>query len=81
MNAVSGTVTVDFYLRLWWQDNRFSMPIFWNAASSKLRRGFEVTKLLDNGAGLFQPDIRFHDVSALDYIAQVRKSIDIRNSG
>lgn len=73
IDAVAGTATLDFYLRLYWQDNRLNMPLFWNKMSSSVKKnGVELTLILTNTSiGLWTPDVRFHDAADLDYIVQV----------
>jgi hypothetical protein len=68
VDAIAGTVTVDFYWRLMWYDNRFNMPDFWaKLPNSVRRRGVDINMLLDAGA-LWVPDIRFHDVTDLNVL-------------
>ncbi len=64
---------MDFYWRLWWQDNRLAMPVFWNSVSPAMRKaGIELTMLLTNDSvGMWLPDIRFHDVTEVDYVVEV----------
>ncbi len=55
------------------------MPLFWNRVDPKIRKyGFEITPFLNNGntsnVGVFLPDIRFHDVTDLNYIVEVSSS-------
>lgn len=75
MNAVARSVTLDFYLRLYWRDDRFDMPVFWAKMSNSVRsNGFEITKLIDPNLGkipFWLPDIRFHDAASIDAIVQV----------
>jgi hypothetical protein len=74
VDAVAGTATLDFYLRLYWQDNRLAMPLFWNKTSNAIQQnGVELTNLLtlNTSAGIWFPDIRFHDVVEVDYVVQV----------
>jgi hypothetical protein len=74
VDAIANKVTLDFYLRLYWQDNRFNMPAFWKRMSPRVRRdGFELTNILDSELGIkiWTPDIRFHDAAELEYLAYV----------
>lgn len=64
---------MDFYWRLYWQDNRLAMPEFWKRMSKTIQKnGIELTMLLTNDSvGMWVPDIRFHDVAQIDYIVEV----------
>ena len=33
-----GTISIDFYLRLYWQDSRLAMPLFWQTQSKQVRK-------------------------------------------
>ena len=71
---MAGSVTLDFYLRLYWTDNRFNMPMLWNKLSKTVRsNGFEITRILENNSScpFWLPDIRFHDAASVDYIVEV----------
>lgn len=49
------------------------MPLFWNKMSKSVQQnGFELTLILQQNTsiGFWTPDIRFHDVSDLDFIVQ-----------
>jgi hypothetical protein len=49
-----------------------NMPVFWNEMSSAVRRsGVELTTLIDS-TQLWFPDIRFHDLSDYNVMAQVK---------
>lgn len=73
VDAVSGTVTIDFYLRLYWRDNRFNMPLFWEKLDQQAQGyGVEITKLIDlGGTPIWLPDLHFHDAASLDVIIDV----------
>ena len=72
IDAVAGTVSLDFYLRLIWRDNRFSMPLFWEKMSPQARSaGIEITLLLFTGdVSMWRPDVRFHDATQLEYLVE-----------
>ena len=75
IDPVAGEVTLDFYLRLYWYDNRLAMPLFWNKMSKSVQaNGIELTALVadpeDTGVDIWKPDVRFHDASAVDYIVE-----------
>jgi hypothetical protein len=70
VDAVAGTATMDFYLRLYWQDSRYNMPLFWKKMSPQIRKyGIELTRF-QSSVNFWQPDIRFHDVSDVNYIVE-----------
>jgi hypothetical protein len=47
------------------------MPMFWDKMSKKIRsNGIELTLIKPN-VGIWTPDVRFHDVSELEYIVEV----------
>jgi hypothetical protein len=73
IDAVAGETTLDFYLRLYWYDNRLAMPIFWNQTSPQVQKdGIDITSMLDSNPGIniWKPDVRFHDASEVEYIVQ-----------
>jgi hypothetical protein len=72
VDAVAGSVKVDFYLRLYWRDNRFNMPLFWQKTSPAQRKdGFYLTQLLElEELAIWMPDIRFHDAANIEVLAQ-----------
>jgi hypothetical protein len=54
------------------------MPIFWEKMSPTVRKnGIELTNLLtlNTSAGIWTPDIRFHDVVDVDYVVEVGMQI------
>jgi hypothetical protein len=63
---------MDFYLRLTWRDNRFSMPLFWDKMSKQMRsNGIELTLILSNqDVAMWKPDVRFHDAQSLEYLVE-----------
>ena len=74
IDAVGGTVSMDFYLRLYWQDNRLSMPLFWEQMSPTVRKnGIDLTQYFaaNPGNSFWLPDVRFHDAQNLNYLVQV----------
>ncbi len=74
IDAVSGTASLDFYLRLVWQDNRLAMPLFWAKMSPYVQKhGIELTELLilNQSAAIWTPDIFFQDATSLDYAVEV----------
>ena len=75
IDPIAGEVTLDFYLRLYWYDNRLAMPVFWNKMSKSVQaNGIELTALVadpeDTGVDIWKPDVRFHDASDVDYIVE-----------
>lgn len=51
------------------------MPAFWKKMSKTVQKnGIELTNLLNlnDSAGIWMPDIRFHDVVEVDYVVEVR---------
>jgi hypothetical protein len=71
IDAVEGSATLDFYLRLRWTDNRVDMPLFWAKMGKKVQF-VDITSLYqDEVLAVWLPDIRFHDVSNVEYLAQV----------
>ena len=74
IDAIAGTATLDFYLRLYWRDNRFNMSVFWSKCSKSMKKdGFDLTRLVDNGeVSFWLPDIRFHDLAEMEALAGVR---------
>jgi hypothetical protein len=77
IDAVAGTATLDFYLRLYWRDDRYNMPLFWNKISKKLRStGIELTLIKEQDEGkIWYPDVRFHDVTEIEYIVEVSTAL------
>jgi hypothetical protein len=73
IDAVAGKATLDFYLRLFWRDDRYNMPLFWNKMSKKLKStGIELTLIKEQDDGqIWYPDVRFHDVTEIEYIVEV----------
>lgn len=75
VDAITGTITIDFYLRLFWKDNRFNMPLFWDQLDNSTQAyGVDLTKLVDSNYGnapFWLPDIRFHDAASIDVIVDV----------
>lgn len=69
IDAVLGTVTIDFYINLIWVDPRIDMPIFW-ANMSKAVRSIGIQLNSDQSTKIWLPDISFHDVQSIDYIAE-----------
>lgn len=70
---MAGTAELDFYLRLYWRDNRMNMPLFWEKVSPQLRKdGFYLTSIMTRDPAIFwTPDVRFHDIVTFDVLAQV----------
>jgi hypothetical protein len=63
VDPLAGTITIDFYWRVFWHDKRFYMPAFWEKVSPYFRsRGIDVSRLkdFDGGAIMWVPDVRFH---------------------
>jgi hypothetical protein len=61
---------MDFYLRLYWRDNRYNMPIFWEKMSPDVQKyGFEFTRFQPT-INFWKPDIRFHDAATANTIVE-----------
>eukprot|EP01038_Epipyxis_sp_PR26KG_P010978 gene10978-14746_t len=74
IDAIAGTVTLDFYLRLFWTDSRLDMPLFWKKTTSTIsKNGLELTYLINRNdvpLPVWMPDIRFHDAASLEFLSQ-----------
>jgi len=69
INELDGTVTMDFYFRLYWQDQRWNFPSLWEAiedttAAYMIADGAEISGYVrneNNALELWLPDIHFVD--------------------
>ena len=62
LDAVLGTVQLDFYMYFYWIDNRFSMKDFWSHMSDDLKEtGVRFDQNSDQFDTIWKPDIFFHD--------------------
>ena len=70
VDALVSKVSIDFYLRLYWRDNRFNMPLYWDRVQPSVRRdGVTITISSIDDVAFWLPDIRFHDIDAFDTLA------------
>jgi hypothetical protein len=64
IDPAGALVEVDFYLSLWWNEDRLSMPQFWNTQSLEIQKtGIHLDRIFYDPAGIFifRPDVFFHD--------------------
>lgn len=74
VDPLSGSMTIDFYWRVFWHDKRFHMPVFWERMPDYLRtRGLDLSRLKDHQDGplIWIPDLRFHDATDLKILVEV----------
>ena len=86
VSELEGSVTLDFLFRLYWLDERLSIPSLWNALSKTtaidlLADGADISGLIrdcSNQLNVWLPDIHFVDAREVNYLAE---TIKIRPNG
>lgn len=75
VNEIEGTARLQFSMRLFWQDDRFAMPVFWNKTSPLTQAyGIDLTTILLNDSIIvWQPQIRFPDAADLNIMVSYLK--------
>eukprot|EP01039_Chlorochromonas_danica_P002365 gene2365-2597_t len=71
IDEIEGTARLQFSLRLYWSDDRYAMPVFWNQTDQLTQfRGLDLTDVLKNQSLVtWMPEIRFPDASSIQEIA------------
>ncbi len=67
-------MTLDFYFRVQWTDNRFNMPAFWEKMSSFDKFAGISLDYLITGVDyplIWVPDLQFHDVADMQVMVSV----------
>jgi hypothetical protein len=86
IDELAGTVTMDFYFRLYWQDQRWNFPSFWEAietttAAFMISDGAEISGYIRNENNMLEmwmPDIHFVDGKEQEVLEE---TIKIRPNG
>ena len=68
IDPAGALIEVDFFLTLYWQDDRFAMPAYWDQVDNSTRKhGVKLDRIFFDSAGQFiwLPDIFFHDIVTL----------------
>ncbi len=78
-------MTLDFYIRLYWFDERLNMPLFWNKTSPSVQqKGIDISNMLTNDSiYMWLPDIQFNDgleVTTLTEVSQCDCVMILRSS-
>ena len=71
IDEVTQSATLQFSLRLYWKDDRFAMPEFWDKTPLSTQSfGIDLTTIMINSSILlWTPDIRFPDAVEINYYA------------
>eukprot|EP01031_Cornospumella_fuschlensis_P032707 gene32707-39542_t len=72
IDEIEGSAKLQFSLRLYWEDDRFAMPVFWAHTDNQTREtGIDLTTIITNDSiALWMPEIRFPDASSVTYQAE-----------
>eukprot|EP00981_Chlorochromonas_danica_P012771 scaffold5387_cov251-Ochromonas_danica.AAC.21 len=73
IDEIEGTARLQFSLRMYWSDDRYAMPVFWNQTDELTQfRGLDLTDVLKNQSLVtWMPEIRFPDASSIEEIAHL----------
>lgn len=75
IDEIQGTARLQFSLRLFWRDDRYAMPEFWNQTSLLTQSyGIDLTSILLNDSVLiWLPQLRFPDASDISFTVSYLK--------
>jgi len=74
VDSAHGVISMDFFYKLEWVDNRLYMPDFWAKIGDKIKlQGIEFTRIANAKNGIWVPDINF-----LDAVEYTEVSTEIR---
>ena len=87
VSELEGTVTMDFYFRLYWTDERLNFPSYWESVYYNtsnpwmVTEGVDITRLVrweGNPLLMWLPDIHFVDGKS---VSVLEETINIRPGG
>ena len=72
VSDLTSEFTMNFFLRVLWTDDRFSMPMMWSELSSEAaKEGIEISKYIENQGeplNIWLPDLYFYESTSTEVI-------------